>query len=552
MSEKDIQVHAGEIRDDLVKALKESVEKHEKNIEALSKKEKAVELEIVKKVSTTLSDKIMKKLKSEYGDLKKSMGAMGMQANANMEGMGAPETGGMMAMGEKGMKKNATQGYGAGEGGGFPGLQPKGQGMNKAELCKACGKTHEIKKCDMDKVKPEVVKGEGVAGYPLKGTNKKSEDFINLKTASIPGKRLKEKFKNGTTPDDKKSKKVEAEGSGGQITKGKSMKKSEKLAKAVEAGGASYTAPIAYKRANPIKLPGVKTKATIPGKNPGGIATAPTMLDAAATKPDIATEVGGTRVFGSPRKQGADEWLAAHGPAKVPGAAPLAAPAPTIPGVSNANDLAADKKAGGVGFINALVTKLKGTGNKTWDATGATGAAKGKHRMGMAVSALARSEMKKADKPAVGRPETPSEKAFGNKTAMTAEATAGKPGEPAKSMYKAEVPGKKGSKFGSYTPHMAWMTDTADHENGADLLAHKTASTLLSGGKASPHAVAHTLGWLNDWHGSTQRPEEQKTIKELHGAVQRLGNVKAPVGNTPKPAGNEPAPKLAPLKPQPK
>ncbi len=569
MSEKDKQVTASEIREQLAKALREAVEKSAKDIEALSKKEEvaAKAIEASEKLQKTtppgVSEELMHKLKREYGgDQEKAYatawkihGEQKAKMKKTMDGSSNPSPvvaaadSNSMAMNEK-MGKNAVEGYGAssamGEGGGTPGLQQQGSGMNKGELCKDCGKMHDMDKCDMSEVKPEVgmKKGGAMPSAPKapKAGTVKSEDFINLKTASIPGKRLKEKFKAGTTPDDKASEKVEAEGSGGQIKKGKGLKKSEALAKALppgfglrgqEAGGASYTAPMTGGRRPGIKLPGVKPKAAAPKPVVNEMAVAPTV-------PDVGTMKGMGAIPAPARKQGADEFLAAKAAAAkaapspaAPKVAPPAPPASTIPGKVDANTLAADKAAGGVGFLNSIVTKLKGTGNKTWDAM--KGAGSGKHRMGMAVNALARSEdeIKKADK-VVGRPATPDEMAFKGKGSMTAESTAAAPGEPAKSMYAKgeEMPGvltgamqsplTQANKPHPYAPHMAWLNHTADPMNGADVLAHKTINHVMAGMTPSPNATAHTLGWLKTQHGNAANPQDQKTIKELHGAVNRL------------------------------
>lgn len=82
------------------------------------------------------------------------------------------------------------------------------KGMAKMDLCKKCGKAHKaMEKCgDMQVVKSDLVDSKG----------KRSDNH------TVAGSVL---------PDDKKSKVVEAEGSGGDISKGKSLKKEEPLMK---------------------------------------------------------------------------------------------------------------------------------------------------------------------------------------------------------------------------------------------------------------------------------------------------------------------------------
>lgn len=103
------------------------------------------------------------------------------------------------------------------------GLGPEVQPVLKAEMCKQC--------------KAEHVPGQHLTVRPGRSENppesKKSEDFINLKSPNIPGKRLKNKGQAGVTPDDKAPVDMSDKdtGSGGQIKAGK-------MAKAAPAMGA--------------------------------------------------------------------------------------------------------------------------------------------------------------------------------------------------------------------------------------------------------------------------------------------------------------------------
>lgn len=602
MSEKEKDLTTGEIREGLATALKEKLTKFEKNLEQLSKKEESAQkaLEPLKKTTPPgVSEELMHKLKREYGGDKEKAYATAWKIHNEQK--------------SKRLNKNAVEGYGASSamsGSGVPGLQQTGVGMNKnamcdyskAEACSKCGKTHKetMGKCSTDEIKPEVpmdkavigsthalraagvpstpkptmpkapnatAKAEGVAGYPLKGQSKKSEDYINRKDSANPKARTKTIGKEGTLPGTKASKKVEAEGSGGQIKENKGLSKSDSLAKQMSTEG---PITMSTKGKTPV-IPGKGRSAAgirgatprIPGRSTAGIrgavpslkphqstitslqdiramGNAKAALGTAPTLPAVPAAGAVPAMPAFERKIGADEILAARAagnptPKVMPAQAPIGDTTMKIPGRPAANELAADKRAGGVGFLNSLISKFRGTGNANWQQV-ATAPSKAKtgSRLAAGMGALARSEMTKADKPEVGRKPTVSEKAFGNKTAMTAPDTAPHPGEPAKSMYKADtIPGQPQPKPHPYQAHLNWMTEAADPENGADRLAHATVkAALINGQKPSAHAVAHTLNWLSakSGHASAMTPEAQKKIKELHGAVSRLGGVKAPPG----------------------
>jgi hypothetical protein len=70
-------------------------------------------------------------------------------------------------------------------------------------------------------------------------------------------------------------------------------------------------------------------------------------------------------------------------------AKPLAPAAPDkLSAVRSDMNLAADKKAAGVGFLNNLITRFKGIGSKGWGQVGNGNA----NRIGAGMAALARSE----------------------------------------------------------------------------------------------------------------------------------------------------------------
>lgn len=149
-------------------------------------------------------------------------------------------------------KKNAAEGYTQPGVASAPGSMVSAM---KAEMCKACGKSHAMGKCDMDEVKPgkelakkfkipgrKAAKAEGIAGYPAKGSDAKKKemsaklpDGSGFMTATVGAKKAEwvpdakahpdKPEKESVLPDDAKSKVIDAEGSGGDVSKGKKLKK---------------------------------------------------------------------------------------------------------------------------------------------------------------------------------------------------------------------------------------------------------------------------------------------------------------------------------------
>lgn len=120
--------------------------------------------------------------------------------------------------------------------------------MAKGESCLLCKQDHSLCKC-MGSMKKNAAMGYGpkdpgmassngpVAGsgpamggmaMSEKSPTKKGEDYIDGKNGADKDKRIKTVGKDaGVLPGDKKPKKVKAEGSGGEISKGKALKKEE-------------------------------------------------------------------------------------------------------------------------------------------------------------------------------------------------------------------------------------------------------------------------------------------------------------------------------------
>lgn len=191
--------------------------------------------------------------------------------------------------------------------------------------------------------------------------------------------------KGAVLPGTKAPKKVPAEGSGGQLVKTEPLQKD--TARAIVGLGAfkkpgSMGAP---------KLPGM-TSTKVNGMHPETAASlaavkAPhpeTTASLAALKPAPAAPVAAAAAKAAPKVDG-------DGADKVGNL--------SLPGNDAAN-LAADKKAAGVGFLNSLITRFRGVGNKTWAKVGGAGTTAGATRAMGARMALSE-KTAKADIPAI-------------------------------------------------------------------------------------------------------------------------------------------------------
>ncbi len=232
----------------------------------------------------------------------------------------------------------------------YAGRNPEGK---KTWKCKKCG---DVRATDESMNKDEMVPNSAVAD------DKK-----------VPGSVL---------PSDKMPKKVgSTEGSGGKITK-----KSEKGEKGVASLRKDAMGSLMGK--DKWKKPGSMGAPTLPGM------TAPTKVN--GMHPDTAASLADVKGLApsAAKPAAAAPKLPAVAPATakptLPGAKP--APAAAAPAGNPDADLAADKKAAGVGFLNNLISKFKGVGNAGWKRT-ATHSPKFS-----GVRPLARSE-KKADQP---------------------------------------------------------------------------------------------------------------------------------------------------------
>lgn len=260
--EKEYDVN--EVRAALVKTIKDRIDAYTDELVNLRKKEASLE-----KVSPPGKYKdLPEKLKEEghspesafaiaWSAYKKGKKHTKSELEKAFEESHPSGDGGMgMMMKEREVKKNAFMGYGP-QTGAVQNQVPGGgnPSMNKAELCKECGYEHmagehKLKKDIKVKVK---VKVKGVDGKEVKEEAKKSEDYIDMKSENDPKKRLKNVGAEGVMPDDKKSKVIEEEGSGGEIVAGK------KMAKAAMGASASKTGmPAAPKAAMP-KMPKAPT-----------------------------------------------------------------------------------------------------------------------------------------------------------------------------------------------------------------------------------------------------------------------------------------------------
>lgn len=257
-----------------------------------------------------------------------------------------------------------------------------------------------------DEVKPEVKKAEVSSTKPCPGCKGKGKEVSsrNGKTTYLckgcdisysSSKVAKGEKDPGKTPDDYSDKEIKAEGSGGDIKKGKSLNKSDSLAKmgmthALRVAGVSQaSAPAAKQKPvfeNPVvQKPAARAAIRLPGMPPASGKGVPSVGELAsktlaAVGNRNAPSTGG-RVLAFVKKPGADEHLAAQARG------------------SDASNLKADKKAAGIGFLSNLISKFHGKGNDTWNELTAPGAGvKGRSlgRMASAAGVLARTEMEKA------------------------------------------------------------------------------------------------------------------------------------------------------------
>jgi hypothetical protein len=150
----------------------------------------------------------------------------------------------------------------------------------KAEEVEKCGDMtvekkapSEVEKCgDMTKeeIVPTVVKSAKKADAKhadIARKVNKGELMIDRKNENVPGKRLKdvpEGSQTGVLPSDKKSKVIEAEGSGGDITKGKGVKKSEETLEKSKLGNVgralAFGATLATAGAVPASIMGANSE----------------------------------------------------------------------------------------------------------------------------------------------------------------------------------------------------------------------------------------------------------------------------------------------------
>ncbi len=193
------------------------------------------------------------------------------------------------------------------------------------------------------------------------------------------------KRKGAVLPGAKPSKKVPTEGSGGQLVKSEPLQKDTARA-IVGLGGfkkpGSMGAP---------KLPGM-TSAKVDGMHPETASSLAalkgphpeTTASLAAVKPAPAAPAAAAASKVAPKvdSDGADKV----GNLSLPG--------------NDAANLAADKKAAGVGFLNSLITRFKGVGNRTWAKVGGAGTTAGALRAMGTRMARSEGDMKK-DLPAI-------------------------------------------------------------------------------------------------------------------------------------------------------
>ena len=235
-------------------------------------------------------------------------------------------------------------------------------------LCGDCGMSysHPREENAMAHTDDPMVKAEGA--FPIDGQHVATDEvYYDRKT----GKKIP-----APTPESAKDIKVvdTEEGSGGAVTKGKGLKKDA--------------------------LPASRPR--LPGMTPSK--TGPAHPEVQASLKDIAGLKGAPVV--KPQLPAAPKTRPAGGFAKKPAA-------DDVPGfISNPQttvdekaQLAADKKAGGVGFLQGLVAKFRGAGNATWNdhGAGAPSAARATRAMGTRM-AMGEKPMDKCGDVKAGKP----------------------------------------------------------------------------------------------------------------------------------------------------
>lgn len=195
--------------------------------------------------------------------------------------------------------------------------------LHKAGWNKSAAKSEEVEKCgdmvakkapsevekcgDMTEKNEEIVPTVKSAKKPnadIAAKVKKGELMIDRKNENTPGKRLKEVPEGsdgGVLPSDKKSKVIEAEGSGGDITKGKVKKSEEELEKSGKVARALTAAAV-------LAGAGAVPAAIVSGTSPDAVkqhtaalqakvnadreVAAPAAAPAAIKKPSLLSRIG--------------------------------------------------------------------------------------------------------------------------------------------------------------------------------------------------------------------------------------------------------------------
>lgn len=224
--------------------------------------------------------------------------------------------------------------------------------MAKSELCKGCGKEHEMKKCGLDEIKPgkemkkEEKKATKAPHHYVECPKCESNFKVSKEVAAAPAHKCwaeeKEKAVKKTEIVTKAKEPVKTqEGSGGKITKlaKAAMGKEAKSQSMVDSAKASLSAPKAAAPA--VKLPGAKDQAarastfsdfTPPGKFSAPSAPAPSLPGRSAAPKAAAAPTAGTAGLTPPKAAPAPSAPKAMGAGMAPGAkAPIGAAPPTKP-----------------------------------------------------------------------------------------------------------------------------------------------------------------------------------------------------------------------------
>lgn len=256
-----------------------------------------------------------------------------------------------------------------------------------ANGCPACSSPEVMPLGAMGNRDHSICKGCGIS---FSSPRQENAEAAALGKEEIPdvGTIEEKPAKGAVLPGDKKSKVIDAEGSGGKITK--SLRKDMRPVVGMVPGSKS-----------PGKLPGM-TPSLPPGASPGP--NKPETLETLHSLNSLAQGVGATKnpalaptVLATPKAVTNPGRTTAF--VKKPAADDVPAAGP--PGGGSDAITGSEKRAAGIGFLSNLISKFKGAGNANWAETGSGSSGAG---VGAMTGRRAAARMMLAEKPADKKP----------------------------------------------------------------------------------------------------------------------------------------------------